>query len=92
MSIYENIPVVDMYELEKALNLQYGENFNEIPVLLFGDDYMGGVCKPFFFDKMEVFSYPQWQNEEEIRLRNLVRAYFQDVFPERNMVLIHIYW
>ena len=85
------IPTIDGYELEKAVNLQFGTNIELFP-LLFGENYSDGIYKSFDFSKEEKFYGYRWENEEDIRLRNLVRAYLKDILPNHNEVLINIYW
>lgn len=42
-------PVVDLYELERAVALQYGENkyFSDLAPLLFGDQYYNDSYQSF---------------------------------------------
>ena len=86
------LPVIDADELERAVNQQFNCEIKEISVLLFDTDFYNDCYKSFYFGQMEEYKYPVWQNEEEIRLRNLVRAYLQDVIPDFDHVLIDVSW
>ena len=92
MSIYTMYPVVDADELERAVNQQFDCEISEIRNLLFGDDYQNDSYKLFDYFDMEVYEGYDWQDEEEIRLRNLVRAYLQDTIPDYQAVLIDVSW
>ena len=90
---YQMTPVIDADELENAVNLQYGEDtIEEIRNLLFGDDYSNDCCKPFYYDDLTPYNGKPWEDEEEIRLINLVKTYLQDTLPDYDSVLIDISW
>ena len=91
MSMFAIYPTVDYITLQDAVNLQFGTNIDNLCVLLF-DDFANDSYKSFYYDEMEVFEGHPWQKEEDIRLRNLVRAYLQDVLPDYNCVLIDVSW
>ena len=92
MSMFTMYPVVDCIILQEAVNLQFGTDIDNLCALLFSDDSTNGSYKSFYYDEMEVFEGHPWQKEEDIRLRNLVRAYLQDVLPDYNCVLIDVSW
>ena len=86
------MPVIDAFELESAVNTQFGVNIEYIASLLFGDSYNNYSYKSFYFRDKETYGGFPWENEEDIRLRNLVRAYLQDVIPDHDRVLIDVSW
>lgn len=86
------LPVVRCYELEEAVNRQFDCGIEEISVLLFDNDFSNDCYKSFYFGQMERYEGRYWENEEEIRLRNLVRAYLQDTIPDFDHVLIDVSW
>lgn len=93
MAIYTMYPVVDAWDLEKAVNAQFDVEISEIRELLFDDDYQNNCCQYFCYADME--EYEDWMSdvdEEAMRLRNLVRAYLQDAIPDYQAVLIDVSW
>ena len=92
MSMFTMYPTVDYITLQDAVNLQFGTDIDNLCALLFSDNFTNNSYKSFYYDEMEVFEGYHWQDEEDIRLRNLVRAYLQDVFPDYNCVLIDVSW
>lgn len=92
MSIVTMYPVVDCYDLERAVNRQFDCEIEDISTLLFDNDYNNDSYKSFYFREMETYDGHFWQNEEDIRLRNLVRAYLQDIVPDYDRVLINVSW
>jgi hypothetical protein len=92
MAIHTMMPVVNVDELEDAVNAQFGCEIAEMRNLLFSDDFSNDSYQSFWYDKMEVFEGRSWQDEEQIRLRNLVRAYLQDTIPDHDRVLVDVSW
>lgn len=92
MAIHVMMPVVDVSELEDAVNAKFGCEITEMRNLLFSDDFNNNSYQSFWYGKMEVFEGRSWQNEEQIRLRNLVRTYLQDTIPDYDRVLVDVSW
>lgn len=92
MAIYTMMPVVDADELQDAVNMQFGCEITDMRNLLFSDDYSNDSYQSFWYGQMEIFEGRSWQNEEQIRLRNLVRVYLQDTIPEHDRVLVDVSW
>ena len=90
MSIFTMHPVVNYKTLEDAVNLQFDTDIDDICELLFYDDYANNSYKDFYFDEVEAYNGYFWENEEDIRLRNIVRAYLKDILPNCEYVLIDI--
>ena len=82
-------PVVDIYELERAVALQYGENkyFSDLAPLLFGDEYYNDSYKAFDLEDDEFDA-----EEPAIVARQCVRTYLKDLLPDYSQVLIFICW
>ena len=93
---YEMMPVVDAYELQRALELQFGPdimgNQDHMANVLFGDEYNNYSFKRYNFAKDEVFEGYTWQNEERIRICNCVNAMLRDMFPGCNTILVDVSW
>lgn len=92
MAIHTMMPVVDANELERAVNAQFGCEIHDISNLLFGDDFHNDSYQGFWYDELEVYHGDSWEDEEEIRLRNLVRTYLMDTIPEFSRVLVDTSW
>lgn len=93
MAIYTMYPVIDVTDLEDAIRIQFGVDVEgEMRNILFCDDYMNDCYKSYYFAEDEVYEYPAWQNEEHIRIRNLVNAYLRDILPGYERVLIDVTW
>ena len=87
------MPVVNVDELEDAVNLQYGEGtIEDIRNLLFKDDYYNDSYKSFYYGDLIDYNGNPWEDEEEIRLINLVKTYLQDTIPNYIFVLIDVSW
>ena len=91
MSIYTLYPVVDIEELEKAVNLQFDVEL-DLRELLFDDTYDNDSLKRFWYDNIEEFKGYSWQDEKSIREMALVKTYLQDAIPEYGCVLIDVSW
>ena len=92
MNNYTFVPyVVDAFQLEQDLELQYGQDFSELAELLFGDNYSICCAKKLNLEE-EVYEGYSWQDEDDISRRNLVRAYLQDIFPGHKYVFIDVSW
>ena len=92
MAVYEMFPVIEVGVLEDEIKTQFGVDVaGELSSILF-DSYMNDCYKPYCFADDEVYKYPAWQNEEHIRIRNLVNAYLRDILPNYECVLIDVTW
>lgn len=92
MAIYTMYPVIDVTDLEDAIRIQFGVDVEgEMRNILFGDDYMNDCYKSYCFEDDEVYE-SEWQDEEGIRIRNLVNAYLRDILPDYTHVLIDMTW
>lgn len=91
-SIVQMYPVVDVSDLEDAVNVRFGCEIKNMRNLLFGDDYNNDCCKSFWYDDDEVYTGSEYQDEEEIRLRNLVCEYLREILPDYCCVLVDVSW
>lgn len=93
MAIYEMYPVIDVTDLEDAIRIQFGVDIEgEMRNILFYDDYMNDCYKSYCFADDEEYTGASWQDEERIRIRNLVNAYLRDILPNYKRVLIDVTW
>ena len=93
MAIYEMRPVIEIYVLEDELKTQFGVDVEgELRNILFYEDYMNDCYKSYYFADDEEYTGKSWQNEERIRVRNLVNAYLRDILPGHERVLIDVSW
>ena len=93
MAIYTMFPVVEIYDLEKELKIQFDVDVeDELTEILFGDNYSNDCYKTYYFEYDEEFHGYAWENEEHIRIRNLLNDYLRDILPNYNSVLIDVTW
>ena len=91
MAVYEMRPVIEIYVLEDELKTQFGVDVEgELRNILFYEDYMNDCYKSYYFADDEEYTGKSWQNEERIRVRNLVNAYLRDILPGHERVLIDV--
>lgn len=91
MAIYEMKPVIEIGVLEEAIYTQFNVNY-DLRSILFYDDYMNDCYKSYYFADDEEYEGYSWQDEERIRMRNLVNAYLRDILPGHDSVLIDVSW
>ena len=93
MAVYEMRPVIEIYVLEDELKTRFGVDVEgELRNILFYEDYMNDCYKSYYFADDEEYTGKSWQNEERIRVRNLVNAYLRDILPGHERVLINVSW
>lgn len=93
MAIYTMYPVIDVTDLEDAIRIQFGVDVeDEMRNILFGDDYQNDCYKSYCFADDEEYTGESCQNEEHIRIRNLLNAYLRDILPDYERVLIDVTW
>lgn len=89
----ENALVVNMFDIETDIKLQYDVNIEMIP--LFFPDTNNDCYHSLCFDEGmdETYHGYPWEDEEEILQRNLVRGYLRDVIPGgQTRILVKISW
>lgn len=92
MAVYEMRPVIEVGVLEDELKTQFGVDVEgELSNILFYSDYMNDCYKSYYFADDEEYKY-SWQNEEHIRIRNLVNAYLRDILPDHERIIVNVSW
>ena len=93
MAVYEMRPVIEIGVLEDEIKAQFDVDVEgELRNILFYEDYMNDCYKSYYFADDEEYTGKSWQNEERIRVRNLVNAYLRDILPGHERVLIDVSW
>lgn len=93
MAVYEMKPVIEIGVLEDEIKTQFNvEVEEELSSILFGTDFMNDCYKSYYYTDDEEYTGKFWQNEEHIRIRNLVNAYLRDILPDYKCVLIDVSW
>ena len=84
---HKKMIVINIYDLKRALVLQYGsEDFSDLRSILFGDHFMNDCYKEYWFDD----DYDE--NVDNGVILNCVNAFLRDTFPGEDTVLIDISW
>lgn len=88
---YKNEITVNIYDLQEALVLQYGEDFDglELRNIMFGDFYSNDCYKKFYFDEDILYS-PEEYDDGSI-LCSII-TFLKDIFPDRKYILVDITW
>lgn len=92
MAVYTMYPVIEIGVLEDELLTQFGVACGNLASILFGDNYQNDCYKSYCFKDDEEFHGYAWEDEEGIRIRNLVNAYLRDILPDYERVLIDVTW
>jgi hypothetical protein len=85
-------PVIEVRTLENELKTQFDVEVDNLRDILFGDNYQNDGYKYYYFNNDEEYTGKFWQNEEAIRIRNLLNAYLRDILPDYERVLIDVTW
>ena len=97
---YQIMPVIWVGDLEKALKLHYGSDFlngdDNLRNILFDDNYCNDVAKRLNILDIEEwddsFLEYEWFDERDWRIRNRVLTFLQNIFPDREYVMIDVMW
>jgi hypothetical protein len=92
MAVYTMLPVIEVRTLEDELLTQFGVACGDLASILFYDNYQNDCYKSYYFVDDEEFHGYAWEDEERIRIRNLVNAYLRDILPNYERVLIDVTW
>ena len=95
MLSYSMKPVVDPYDLAKAIEQKFGREAlsgceNEMEAALFGDEYNNYCYQEYHFDTDPTPGYGV--TEDMARVRSYANEILKEAFPDRTFVLISIYW
>ena len=92
---YKNEIVVNIYDLRKALILQYGEDFGDhidkldLRNVMFGVFYGNDCYKKFYFDEDILYSPEEY--DDGSTLCSII-TFLKDIFPDREYILVDITW
>ena len=93
MAVYTMYPVIEVNILENEIKTQFDVDVeDDLRNILFGDNYQNDCYKSYCFEDDEEFHGYAWEDEECIRIRNLVNAYLRDILPDYTYVLIDVTW
>ena len=93
MAVYTMYPVIEVNILENEIKTQFDVDVeDDLRNILFGDNYQNDCYKSYCFEDDEEFHGYAWEDEERIRIRNLVNAYLRDSLPDYTHVLIDVTW
>lgn len=93
MAVYTMYPVIEVNILENEIKTQFDVDVeDDLRNILFGDNYQNDCYKSYCFEDDEEFHGYAWEDEERIRIRNLVNAYLRDILPDYTHVLIDVTW
>ena len=79
-------------DLRKAVNLQFDCDFDDLTPILFGNECPTNCYKRYYFNEVIEYHGYSWEDEEDIRIRNLVNLFLKGVFPFDDYILIDISW
>lgn len=91
---YKMMPVVEAIEIEKAVQLQYGEII-ELAPLIWPEDFHNDCYKSLCFndDIVAKWEEDEYYNEEERRQHLIVYSILRDIFPsEIRTILVDVSW
>lgn len=89
---YIMYPTIYATTLETRVNQQFDVHIKDIADLLFEGNYHNDSYKYFYFGELDEYHGLPWEDEEQIRLTNLVKTYLKDTLPQYDAVLIDVSW
>lgn len=89
---YSKAIVIKACDLREAVFAKYGVEIEEIRNLLFYDDYTNDCFKKYYFDDDYEYEGNSWENEEDIKTKNLINQLLRETFPGETEVLIDVSW
>ena len=87
------MPVIDIYDLEEAIEIQFGEEIlahYETRQLLFDDHFMNDCYMRYYFG--DVFDADEFDDENQSYVLNLINQFLRDEFPGQDVVLVDVSW
>ena len=95
-------PVVSISDLQKAIEEETGEEFDDLTNLLFYEDYMNDCYKRLYFaddpwsyeEKPDDYDDVEWEEAcERARKLNLVYGYLRNIFGKfYDSILVDVSW
>ena len=93
MSKHIMMPVIAIEDLEDEIQRQFDVDVEgELSNILFGTEYMNDCYKRYYFRDDEEYHGYDWEDEEKIRIRNLVNTYLRDTIPDYDTILVDVSW
>ena len=91
---YTNMIVIADGDILEEVNAKYGVEIDNIPNLFWESAFMNDCYKSLWIEEEadEEFNGHEWENEEEIKHRNLVRKHLRECFPGVERVLVDVSW
>ena len=87
------IPVIDIDDLKKAIDIQFGEevlrNYS-LHRLLFDNQFMNDCCIFYYFG--DIFDDDEFDDENTTAIMNLINQFLRDEFPGQDKILIDVSW
>ena len=90
---HETVIVVEDSDIVEEVNEIYGTKIKSIANLFFEGDFMNDCYKSLWIDKEadEDRGYA-CEDENNFKLRNLVRAHLRQCFPNTERILVDVSW
>ena len=91
---HTNMIVVADGDIVEEVNAKYGVEIEYVANLFWEGDFMNDCYKSLWIEEEadEEFNGYEWENEEEIKHRNLVRKHLRECFPGVERVLVDVSW
>ncbi len=90
---HETMIVLEDGVIAEEVSNTYGVQIDYIASLFWDGDYTNDSYKSLWIEEEadEEFKY-SWQKEEDVKMRNLVRAHLRKCFPNVERVLVDVTW
>ena len=82
--------VITARELEEEIATQYNV-YVEVAPLFWPEDFMNDCYKSLWYSEQAV-QEDDGDDEEEVSQRTLIRRHLQDIFPDREEILVDVSW
>ena len=91
---HTNMIVVADGDIVEEVNAKYDVDIEYIANLFWEGDFMNDCYKSLWIEEEadEEYKGYEWENETEIKHRNLVRKHLRDCFPGVDRVLVDVSW
>jgi hypothetical protein len=90
---HKSVIVVEDTDIVNEVNGAYGTNIESIANLFFEGDFMNDCYKSLWIDEEadENRGYA-CEDEDNFKLRNLVRAHLRQCFPNTERIIVDVSW
>ena len=91
---HETVIVVEDSDIVEEVNNTYDTEIESIANLFFEGDFMNDCYKSLWIDEEadEDRGYPPYEDENNFKLRNIVRAHLRQCFPNTERILVDVSW